>query len=148
MIPRVGPTLRNGEDMSKVFFEDNGMRTMEKFLDLAVQRQSLLSSNLANVDTPGFKTIDLSFEQELRDATTAENSRLEVTSNLHLPAGTETHSASVQQVQGLTMRNDLNNVNIDREMAQLSSNALKFSMVAQLIAGKFKTLKAAIQEGR
>jgi flagellar basal-body rod protein FlgB len=46
------------------------------------------------------------------------------------------------------VRNDLNNVNIDREMAQLSSNALKFSMVAQMIAGKFKTLKSAIQEGR
>ena len=134
--------------MSKVFFEDNGMRTMEKFLDLTVQRQALLSSNLANVDTPGYKTVDLTFEQELRDATATEGSRLEVTDSHHLPAGTETQSASVQQIQGLTMRNDLNNVNIDREMAQLSSNALKFSMVAQLIAGKFKTLKSAIQEGR
>jgi flagellar basal-body rod protein FlgB len=134
--------------MSKVWFEDNGMRTMERFLDLSVQRQSLISSNVANVDTPGYKTVDLSFEQELKDATTAEGSRLEVTNGLHLPAGTETRSASVQQVEGLIVRNDLNNVNVDREMAQLSTNALKFAMVAQLIAGKFKTLKSAIQEGR
>jgi flagellar basal-body rod protein FlgB len=134
--------------MSKVFFEDNGMRTMERFLDLAVQRQSMISSNVANVDTPGYKTIDLTFEQELKDATASEGSRLDVTSNLHLPAGTETRSVSVKQVEGLTVRNDLNNVNVDREMAQLSTNALKFSMVAQLIAGKFKTIKSAIQEGR
>jgi flagellar basal-body rod protein FlgB len=134
--------------MSKVFFEDNGMRSMEKFLDLTVQRQSLISSNLANVDTPGYKTVDLSFEQELRDATASEGSRLETTNSLHLPVGTGTQSASVKQVEGLTVRNDLNNVNVDREMAQVSTNALKFSMVAQLLAGKFKTLKSAIQEGR
>ena len=134
--------------MSKVFFEDSGMRTMEKFLDLAVQRHALISSNVANVDTPGYKTIDLSFEQELRDATASEGSRLETTNNLHLAIGTETHTASVKQVEGLTVRNDLNNVNVDREMAQVSTNALKFSMVAQLIAGKFRTLKNAIQEGR
>jgi flagellar basal-body rod protein FlgB len=54
----------------------------------------------------------------------------------------------VKQVEGLTVRNDMNNVNIDREMAQVSTNALKFSMVAQLIAGKFRTLKSVIQEGR
>ena len=134
--------------MNKVWFEDNGMRTMERFLDLSVQRQSLISSNVANVDTPGYKTIDLTFEQELRDATTAAGSRLKVSNDLHLPAGTETRSASVKQVEGLTVRNDMNNVNVDREMAQLSTNALKFAMVAQLIAGKFKTLKSAIQEGR
>ena len=134
--------------MSKVFFEDNGMRTMEKFLDLSVQRHALISSNVANVDTPGYKTIDLSFEQELRDATASAGSRLETTNNLHLAIGTETHTASVKEVEGLTVRNDLNNVNVDREMAQVSTNALKFSMVAQLIAGKFRTLKNAIQEGR
>lgn len=134
--------------MSKVFFEDNGMRTMEKFLDLSVQRHALISSNVANVDTPGYKTIDLSFEQELRDATASEGSRLETTNKLHLAIGTETHTASVKEVEGLTVRNDLNNVNVDREMAQVSTNALKFSMVAQLLAGKFRTLKNAIQEGR
>ena len=134
--------------MSKVFFEDNGMRTMERFLDLSVQRQALISSNLANVDTPGYKTVDLSFEQELRDATASEGSRLETTNSGHLAIGTETHSASVKQVEGLTVRNDMNNVNVDREMAQVSTNAMKFSMVAQLLAGKFKTLKSAIQEGR
>jgi flagellar basal-body rod protein FlgB len=46
------------------------------------------------------------------------------------------------------MRNDLNNVNVDREMAQVSTNALRFSMAAQLLGGKFRTLKSAITEGR
>ena len=134
--------------MSKVFFEDNGMRTMEKYLDLAVQRQSLIASNIANVDTPGYKTVDLSFEQELRGATASEGSRLETTNSHHFGITPDSQTASVKQVEGLTVRNDMNNVNIDREMAQVSTNALKFSMVAQLIAGKFRTLKSVIQEGR
>jgi len=135
--------------MSEVFFEDNGMRTMQKFLDLAVQRQSLISSNVVNVDTPGYKTMDLSFEQELQNATASEGTPLHTTNPLHMSVGTENYSTPMPvEVNGLPMRNDLNNVNVDREMAQLSTNALKFSMVAQFLVGKFRTLKSAIQEGR
>ena len=135
--------------MSKVFFEDNNMRTMEKFLDLAVQRQGLIASNVANLDTPGYKTVDLNFQEELQAATAGAEVNPGVTHPRHIPLTPATQRAgSVQQVAGLTMRNDLNNVNIDREMGALSSNAMRFSMVAQMLLGKFRTLKAAIQEGR
>ena len=135
--------------MNKVFFEDNGMQVMQKFLDLSVQRQSLISGNLANVDTPGYKTVDLEFEQELQNAVVRQEDSLTVTNDRHIPLPANGNQpGSIKQVGGLTTRNDLNNVNIDREMAELSTNALKFSMVAQLIAGKFRTLKSAILEGR
>jgi flagellar basal-body rod protein FlgB len=135
--------------MDKVLFEDSAMRMMEKFLDFSVQRQSLISSNLANVDTPGYKTVDINFEQELQSAVGRQENSLSVTNNRHIPIpASGSQSAPVQQIDGLTMRNDMNNVSVDREMAELSTNALKFSMVAQLIAGKFRTLKSAIQEGR
>jgi len=135
--------------MSKVFFEDNNMRTMERFLDLSVQRQGLIGSNVANIDTPGYKTVDVDFEKELQNAVDSQQIGPGVTSPRHIPVvpGTR-HSGSVKEVAGLTMRNDQNNVNIDREMGELSNNAMKFSMVAQLLLGKFRTLKAAIQEGR
>ena len=135
--------------MNKVFFEDNGMQVMQKFLDLSVQRQSLISGNLANVDTPGYKTVDLQFEQELQSAVGRQEDALTVTSSRHIPLPANgSQPGSIRQVEGLTIRNDLNNVNVDREMAELSTNALKFSMVAQLLAGKFRTLKSAILEGR
>ena len=136
--------------MSKVFFEDNNMQTMERFLDLAVQRQGLIASNVANIDTPGYKTVDISFEHELHEAVAAPQIGNGVTNARHIPvAPTNTRRpAAANEVTGLTIRNDQNNVNIDREMGQLSSNAMKFSMVAQLLLGKFRTLKAAIQEGR
>jgi flagellar basal-body rod protein FlgB len=134
--------------MNQFSFEDSTMRLMERFLDLSVQRQSLVSSNVANVDTPAYKTVDIDFEHELLEAAEGHGLSIMATDPHHLGNRQGRESASPGEVEGLTLRNDLNNVNIDREMAQLSTNALKFSMVAQLIAGKFRTLKNAINEGR
>lgn len=133
--------------MDKVFLEDSSMRTMERFLDLAVQRQALISSNVVNIDTPGYKTVDIRFEDEMKNIVELERQRDRIGGAGQTAAGAGV-KAAVEEVHGLTMRNDLNNVNIDREMAQLSTNALRFSLVAQLLVGKFRTLKAAIQEGR
>ena len=137
--------------MSKVFFEDSNMQLMEHYLDLTVRRQSLISSNLANVDTPGYKTIDLDFKQELEAATQVEMEKVSATNQRHIALDLDKdghRSVTPQEVDGLTLRNDLNNVNVDREMTQLSTNALKFSMIAQLLAGKFRVIKNAINEGR
>jgi flagellar basal-body rod protein FlgB len=140
--------------MDKPFFEDAGMVRMERFMDLAVRRQKLIASNLSNVDTPGYKTVDIDFEQELQSQMTGSAGQgisMAVTDTRHLPASSGSQGglpAQAREVEGLTLRNDLNNVNIDREMSELSTNAMKFSAVSQMIAGKFRTLKSAITEGR
>ena len=140
--------------MDKPFFEDAGMVRMERFMDLAVRRQKLISSNLSNVDTPGYKTVDIDFEQELQSqmaGSTGQGISMAVTDTRHLTTSSGGQGglpAQAREVEGLTLRNDLNNVNIDREMSELSTNAMKFSAVSQMIAGKFRTLKAAITEGR
>ena len=134
--------------MGEFYLEDPTTRQMERFLDLSVQRQALVSSNLANVDTPGYKTVDLNFERELREATEGHEISMTATNPGHIGSGLAHASASPDEVEGLTLRNDLNNVNIDREMTQLATNTLKFSMVAQLIAGHFRTLRSAINDGR
>ncbi len=140
--------------MDKPFFEDAGMVRMERFMDLAVRRQKLISSNLSNVDTPGYKTVDIDFEQELQSqmaGPAGQGISMAVTDTRHLTTSSGVQGglpAQAREVEGLTLRNDLNNVNIDREMSELSTNAMKFSAVSQMIAGKFRTLKAAITEGR
>ena len=140
--------------MDKPFFEDAGMVRMERFMDLAVRRQKLISSNLSNVDTPGYKTVDIDFEQELQSQmadSAGQGISMAVTDTRHLATSSSAQGglpAQAKEVEGLTLRNDLNNVNIDREMSELSTNAMKFSAVSQMIAGKFRTLKAAITEGR
>ena len=140
--------------MDRPFFEDAGMVRMEKFMDLAVRRQKLIASNLSNVDTPGYKTVDIDFEQELQSqmaGTAGQGISMAVTDARHLPPSSAVAGGlpgQALEVEGLTLRNDLNNVNIDREMSELSTNAMKFSAVSQMIAGKFRTLKSAITEGR
>jgi len=140
--------------MDKPFFEEAGMVRMERFMDLAVRRQKLIASNLSNVDTPGYKTVDIDFEQELQSqmaGSAGQGISMAVTDTRHLATSSRAQGglpAQAREVEGLTLRNDLNNVNIDREMSELSTNAMKFSAVSQMIAGKFRTLKAAITEGR
>jgi flagellar basal-body rod protein FlgB len=140
--------------MDRLFFEDGGMERMERFMDLAVRRQKLIASNLSNVDTPGYKTVDIDFDRELESqlaGPAGQGISMAVTDARHLATTSGAHQAlpaQAREVENLTLRNDLNNVNIDREMAELSTNAMKFAAVAQMIAGKFRTLKSAITEGR
>ena len=137
--------------MTRIFSDDASTVMMERSMDLSARRHALISSNLANVDTPGYKTVDIHFEQELQSAMELGGSAMQVTNPRHLSSKVDIEGSIVgtpQEVEGLTLRNDLNNVSIDREMAEMATNTLKFSAVAQLISQKFRILKSVILEGR
>jgi flagellar basal body rod protein FlgB len=55
---------------------------------------------------------------------------------------------AAEEIQGLALRPDQNNVNLDREMIALAANTAKFGVVSQLLAKKLATLRASFQEGR
>ncbi len=98
-------------------------------MDLLSARQRLVASNIANSDTPGYKTRDIDFQAEFQGAL-------------------DSHSPHVTDVLGLKTKNDGNNVSIDRESRLLSENALRFNLAAQLLKGQVKDIRNAIQEGR
>lgn len=100
----------------------------ERYLDLLAARQRLVASNLANIDTPGYKTKDINFQFEFM--TLAEGG-----------------SPRAVDVEDLPTRNDGNNVSLDRETRLLSENALRFNLVANLILSNLKMKRAAIHEG-
>src|SRR6516164_775911 len=100
-------------------------------MDLLSVRQKLIASNIANADTPGYKTQDVDFQAEFQKAL----------------AGGEGKAQAVE-VTGLRTQNDGNNVNLDRESRLLSENALRFSTATQLMRNRFKIIKDAIQEGK
>jgi flagellar basal-body rod protein FlgB len=96
-----------------------------RFLSYLSARQEVISANIANADTPGYKTRDLDTEfsaifAEARDA--------------------------VVEVPGLTSKNDGNNVSIDREARLLAENTVRFNLAAQLLRGKIKDIRSAIEE--
>ncbi len=101
--------------------------SIERYMDLVSARQKLVASNIANADTPGYKTQDLNFEQEFRS----------------LIQGAK---PNVIEVPGLEVKHDGNNVNIDRETRLLAENTLRFSIASNLLRVQIRTIRAAIQE--
>lgn len=102
---------------------------IERYMDLVSTRQKLVASNIANADTPGYKTRDLDFAAELRSM---------------IPSSTP----GVLEVQGLKTKNDGNNVSIDREARLLTENDMRFNIATQMMKSEIKDLKDAIEEGR
>jgi flagellar basal-body rod protein FlgB len=102
----------------------------EKFLDLATARQSLLVSNIANVDTPGYRTQDMDFHAEMVRALTEE-------------PGTPTEP-TVRDVPGLLSRPDGNNVSVDREGLLLAEMQLKYQAATQAMRQEFALLRSVI----
>jgi flagellar basal-body rod protein FlgB len=105
---------------------------LEHYLNLASVRQALISSNLANIDTPGYKTVDIDFGSEMWRA-------------MADPAG-ET-MPMMEQVQGLIERPDGNNVSVDRESLLLSQTQMQFTAAIQLMRAEFRNITDAISGG-
>jgi len=100
-------------------------------MSLLSERQKLVASNIANADTPGYKTQDIDFRAAYQNA---------------LEGGAT--APSVIQPEGLPAKADGNNVNLDRESRLLSENAMRFAIATQFAHGDLATLRMAIQEGK
>lgn len=91
-----------------------------QYLDLAVRETKLTATNMANIDTPGYRTQGFDFEAEMRTA-------------LWTLDGPKSQSVHVQDVDGLVARPDGNNVSMDREGLHMAEVQLKFRTGVALI---------------
>jgi flagellar basal-body rod protein FlgB len=107
---------------------DSLTNSLERYMDLVSTRQKLVASNIANADTPGYKTQDIDFQKSFQSV---------------LDGG----SAQQADVPGLTTKNDGNNVDLDREARLLAENSLRFSIATNLMKAQLSTVKEAIKEG-
>jgi len=111
----------------------------------AVQRQTVASSNLANLDTPGYRTQEATFADALDDSMGAT---LSVTSRGHLAGADAAGANRTRDVEGLAYKRDGNNVQLDRELLSLTSATGDFSKAQTALAAKFRLVRYAINEGR
>ena len=128
---------------------DNPLLTLlEKGLDASSLRQKVIADNVANVDTPGFKRSDVDFSAVLGEAMGATNPvlPLKVTSEQHLPGVAPSAQAAVVVDQSTTLRNDGNNVDIDKEMANVAENGLYYNAATRVISSQLGLLRMVIQE--
>src|SRR5215510_3796785 len=124
---------------------------LHKTLDLRQQRHTVLASNIANAETPGFIAKDVRFEEALRAAVTPPQPLpLRQTHAEHLP---RIHPTSIGNVQGTLVATpsddvgrDLNTVSIDREMAKLTTNTLHYNGSVEILSRAFDQLKRTVSE--
>jgi flagellar basal-body rod protein FlgB len=108
------------------------MQLLQGYLKVTSDRQQMVASNIANVDTPGYHTKDINFQMAMQQAVNDGGAHLE--------------PASIT-VDGLPERPDGNNVNVDRESMLLSETQLQYQMGVQLIKSEFHRLLTAIKDG-
>jgi flagellar basal-body rod protein FlgB len=98
-------------------------------MDLLGKRQQLVAANIANADTPGYRTKDIDFQFEFMSLI-------------------EGGAPNVIEAPGLAAKNDGNNVNMERETRLLAENALRFNLASSLMRSQIRIVRSAIQEGK
>ena len=123
---------------------DTSMRALDAALGAAGKRQEVLSNNLANVNTPGYKRLDVNFDETLSKAIDATKSG-EATDD-------DVFGGLLPQVQqdrnAVAVRADGNSVDVDQEMSFLAENNIRYNALVQLSQSKMDTLKYVISDGR
>ncbi|NLK85954.1 MAG: flagellar basal body rod protein FlgB [Clostridiaceae bacterium] len=129
----------------------NHMQLREKALDAAWIRNEVISQNIANVDTPGYKRSTVSFEEHLESASQKRGFRGNTTSSRHVQIGKNSDNARIRVTRdnkGLSTRLDGNNVDVETEMASLAKNDIRYNALVQSINGSYQRIMSAIKEGK
>lgn len=125
--------------------KDLSYQIIKNGLDASAARQKTISSNIANVNTPGYKANKVQFEQELRKALDKSGASMVRTHDNHL-GGTMAFSVKPEIVstEGYSMDESGNNVDIDREMVDLAANEIYYSALIEQMNRKLSSMSYVI----
>ena len=123
------------------------LRILEKGLDATALRNRVLANNIANVDTPGYKRSDVDFEAILGAELGQESDRLalKTSSPRHLPGLESGQGNAVVTDERGTMRNDGNNVDVDREMTRVAENTIQYNSTIRALSSQLAILRMVVQ---
>ena len=130
---------------------EGSISALHKALNIGALQHKVLTSNIANIDTPNYKAFEVVMEDALRkNGSSAEAIQLVRTQPQHL-AGR--HSLSTQpkikasDPPAFNLRADGNTVDLEKTMGQLAENTILYRSAAQIIKKKFQALLNSIQGG-
>lgn len=137
--------------LDKILFSDRTPKFLKKSLDFYLKRNGLIASNIANIDTPDYKALDIKFGDLLKKAVGTGN-------HLKMKATNENHFTSdMKQIDKIKprivtesdpARPDGNNVKIEKEMLKLVETQLMYNAIVQAMTKKGGILRYAVEEGR
>lgn len=130
--------------LQQILFGKTGVPRLGNALDLAAARQKLLTENVANAETVGYKRKDINFQAELQAAMgSGGHLAMKTTRPGHVGGAEQTRSPKVNVET--TPAGQKFGVDIDREMVNVAQNQLEYNVAATLIRRKFDALKTAIR---
>ena len=131
--------------VQNLLFNSKSDILLSLMLDKAALHQRVIASNVANVGTPGYERLGVSFEEKLEEAVSL-GEKMKTSNPRHIPSPTwyqdlEPEVAKVEDGYW----NGINNVNIDEEMVDLAKNQLDFNIGVRLMSSRFNSLRTAIR---
>ncbi len=122
---------------------DSAMNIASRAMDGLSYRRNVISQNVANVDTPGYKALELNFEGELlRSLSSTPRLSMTLTHTDHqLSDGDASAPFTAKLRSGGTDRADGNNVDIDQELVEMTETGIRYSALSTAVSKKLSLLK-------
>ena len=119
---------------------------LEQSLNLRARNHEMLTSNIANAETPGYASQHLQFEEQLRAAFDPEAQKMEATHEDHFGFVDDINQVDGEVISDPGKAVSDNGVRMEQEMARLSENQIKYETAARILSRKFASLEYVIQE--
>ncbi|RLB09253.1 MAG: flagellar basal body rod protein FlgB [Deltaproteobacteria bacterium] len=128
---------------------DRMIDRMGLYLSLSNLRHKILAGNIANAETPRYRSFDLMFKDIFRRSHSIRRVDMRITDKRHIrPAYFSMQRPKIVATPPLTIGQDGNQVSLEYQMSQLAENTMEYEIVAKLLAKRFEEIKFAISEGR
>lgn len=123
------------------------IQALEKSLDYSTAKNRTISNNIANVDTPHYKAKSVAFKDVLSD-TMSKNIQTKRTHEKHYSFnGSENQNFLVREQRNTMYNHNGNNVDVDKEMAELAKNQIYYQAIVDRLNGKFRGIQTVIRGG-
>jgi len=129
----------------------NNINILSKALDASWKRNEVITNNIANAETPGFKRSDVIFEDVLKEQLGSKKLKGAITNSKHINingGNIKAFTYKVKTENNFSTRLDKNNVDIDVEMAEKAKNEILYNTLTSRVQSGFQKMKSVINEGR
>lgn len=129
----------------------NNINLLTKALDASWKRNEIITNNIANAETPGFKKSTVLFEEILEEQFNNKKLKGVITDVKHIPINDININDIKYKIKtegSFNTRMDKNNVDIDVEMAERAKNEIVYNILTSKVQDSFRKIKFVINEGR
>jgi flagellar basal-body rod protein FlgB len=130
-------------------FQGTTIPVLQEVVHFAQARHEVLAGNVANIDTPGYKTADISpevFQHRLRDAIEDRKSGGRLESAGAKDAGPGDPLRRVRDSLKTILRHDESDVSMEQQVIEMTENQFMHNMAITLMTSQFRLLEAAVSE--